>query len=112
MLLLLLLLSCCSPVAPTAAMTTVSVTANLSSSPRVVPEAFDSLIMWGREETQWGVLGNASLHGADSRAADYRFLPGVPRPAFAARWWRRRPDDCPVLSSLGAIAICSSRGEP
>ena len=39
-----------------------------------MPEIFDSIILWGREETQWGVLGQPLENGYDSRAAEYPFL--------------------------------------
>jgi hypothetical protein len=55
-------------------MVTTHVSANRSSSLRLVPQAFDSLILWGREETQWGVLGRPGESGADSRSEEYPFL--------------------------------------
>lgn len=55
-------------------MATAHVTANRSVSLRLVPQAFDSIILWGREETQWGVLGRPDESGADSRSDDYPFL--------------------------------------
>lgn len=53
---------------------TTHVSANRSTSMRLVPQAFDSLILWGREETQWGVLGRPGEGGADSRVEEYPFV--------------------------------------
>ena len=53
---------------------TTTVQASVASTLRDVPNAFDSIIIWGGKEVEWGVLGQPALNGSDSRAADYPFL--------------------------------------